>query len=242
MSCARHIDAITDHAFGAEIAAGAAGHLEACPACRAQFEDQRRLLEGLDGELQRALAIVPSTGFARRVHARIDEQTTVPSWALWWSAYGAAAVILLVVGMGVLRSLDVANPPLSDATLRQPATAASNVPAPPVDSPVAERVETRRPATRPFAHLARGGASRARPAAAMPSAEVLVPADHRRAIAHLVQLVRTGRLDASKLPVSPEGESAVPVELVIRPLEIEAIAVPDVEIPTGTVPAGRNSQ
>ena len=242
MSCARHIDAIINHAFGAEMAADGANHFAACPACRARFEDQCRLLEGLDDELQRALAIVPSAGFARRVHARIEHQTTISGRVLWWSACGAAAAVVLVIASSLPRPGDGVRPRLSDARARPPEAAAERVPAPPVLPPVVERGDVPRPAKRPVADLARRGASRERQAAAMPMAEVVVPPDRQRAIAHLLQLVRSGRLDASKLPVSREGESAEPAELVIPPLEIEPITVPDVEIPTSPVPAGRNSQ
>jgi len=47
---------------------------------------------------------------------------------------------------------------------------------------------------------------------------------------------------AARFPVSRPGEAAAPVELVVPPLKIDPIAVPDVEIPTSPVPAGRNSQ
>ena len=57
-----------------------------------------------------------------------------------------------------------------------------------------------------------------------------------------MRLVRNGTLDGSRLPVSRQGESATPAELVVPPLTIEPIAVPDVEIPTSPVPTGRNSQ
>jgi hypothetical protein len=78
--------------------------------------------------------------------------------------------------------------------------------------------------------------------AALPAAEVLVPPDQQRAIAQLMRLVRNGTLDASRFPVDRQGESATPAELVVPPLTIEPIAVPDVEIPTRPVATGRNSQ
>jgi hypothetical protein len=242
MSCARYITAIVDHACGAEIAPEAARHLAACEACSARFEEQRRMLEGLDDELQRALAVVPSAAFARRVHSRIEHAPARSARVLWWSACGAAAALLLVIGINVLRSTDGVRPRLSDSTLQQPVKTATSAPTGPLVPPVVEgRQDPRRP-ERPVAHDVRRGPARERQDAAMPAAEVLVPPDQQRAIAHLMRLVRDGTLDASRLPVSREGESATPAELVVPPLTIEPIAVPSIEIPTSPVPAGRNSQ
>ena len=63
MSCDRYTVAIVDHACGAEIPADAATHLRTCGACSRLFDEQRRLLQDLDQELQRALAIEPSARF-----------------------------------------------------------------------------------------------------------------------------------------------------------------------------------
>jgi hypothetical protein len=241
MSCARHITAIVDHACGAAIAPEAAHHLAACRACGARFEEQRRLLEGLDDELQRALAVVPSATFARDVHSRIEQAPASSVRVLWWSACGVAATILLVVGVSVWRSADGVGPRPS-TTLQQPATAERSAPAVPVDPPVIKRRPDDRKTERPVARQVRPEPVRERQTAAMPVAEVLVPPDQQRAIAHLMHLVRSGTLDASRLPVSRQGELTTPAELVVPPLKIGPIAVPDVEIPTSPVPTGRNSQ
>ena len=204
------------------------------------------MLDGLDDELQRALEIVPSATFARRVHSRIEHTPARSARVLWWGACGAAAAILLVIGMNVWRSADRVRPRPSDSTLQQPATAAAYAPTVPVVPPLVEgRKEERkddRRKERPVAHHVRRGPAGERQAAAMPAAEVLVPPDQQRAIAHLMRLVRNGTLDASSLLVSRQGESVAPVELVVPPLKIEPIAVPDVEIPTSPVSTGRHSQ
>jgi len=199
------------------------------------------MVEGLDDELQRALAVVPSTTFARRVHSRIEHASASSARALWWSACGVAAAILLVV-INVLRSADVIRPRVSDSTLQPPARAATSAPTVPVVPPVVEGRRDARRTERAVAQDVRRGPARERQTAALPAAEVLVPPDQQRAIAHLLRLVRNGTLDASSFPVSRQGESATPVELVVPPLKIEPIAVPDVEIPTSPVLTGRNSQ
>jgi hypothetical protein len=57
-----------------------------------------------------------------------------------------------------------------------------------------------------------------------------------------MRLVRNGTFHASRSSESRLGEPSAPDELVVPPLKIEPIAVPDVEISTSLVPAGRNSQ
>ncbi len=242
MSCARYITAIVDHACGAGIAPEAARHLAACTACSARFAEQRRLLEGLDDELQRALAVVPSAAFARGVHSRIEHAPASSTRALWWSACGVAAAILVVVGINVLRSADGVRPRPADVPLQPPATGAARAPKVPVVSPVVEERQNPRRTERRVAHRVRRGPAHEAQTVALPAAEVLVPPDQQRAIAHLMRMVRSGTLDGSRLPVGRQGDSATPAELVVPPLTIEPIAVPDVEIPTSPVATGRNSQ
>ncbi len=240
MSCARYITAIVDHACGAGIAPEAAGHLAACQACSARFAEQRRMLEGLDDELQRALAVVPSAAFARGVHSRIEHAPASSTRVLLVERMRFAAAILLVVGINLWRSADGVRPRPADRS--PPTTAATSPPTVPVVPPVVEERQNARRTERRVAHRVRRGPAHEGQTAALPAAEVLVPPDQQRAIAHLMRLVRNGTLDASRLPVGRQGESATPVELVVPPLTIEPIAVPDVEIPTSPVATGRNSQ
>jgi hypothetical protein len=242
MSCARYISAIVDHACGAGIAPEAADHLATCQTCGARFAEQRRILEGLDDELQRALAVVPSAAFARGVHSRIEHAPAKSARVLWWSACGVAAAILLVIGINLVRSTDGVRPRLSDSALQPPATAATSAPTVPVVPPVVDRQQDARRTERRVVHHVRRRPAHEGQTVALPAAEVLVPPDQQLAIAHLMRLVRNGTLDASRFPVDRQGESATPAELVVPPLTIEPIAVPDVEIPTRPVATGRNSQ
>jgi hypothetical protein len=202
------------------------------------------MLEGLDEELQQALAVVPSATFVRRVQSRIEESPRRSGRALWWSAWsacGVAAAILLVIWTGALRSTDGVRPPPSDTALAQ-ATAATGVPTAPVAPPEADVPQPDRRPERPVGQRVRRAPARERQDQPLPTAEVLVPPDQQRAIAHLMRLVRAGTFDGSRLPVSRGAESVTPAELVVPPLTIEPIEVPNVEIPTSPVPAGRNSQ
>jgi hypothetical protein len=202
------------------------------------------MLEGLDDELQQALAVVPSATFVRRVQSQIEESPGRSARALSWSAWTAfavAAAILLLIGIGALRSSDGVRPPPSGPTPAQ-ATAATSAPTGPVVPAAAEGQQPTKGPQRPVAHPVRRVLARERQDEALPTAEVLVPPDQQRAVAHLLRLVRNGTFDGSRLPVDRQGESVTPAELVVPPLTIEPIEVPNVEIPTSPVPAGRNSQ
>ncbi len=202
------------------------------------------MLEGLDDELRQALAVVPSASFVRRVQSHIEQSPRRSARALWWSAWsacGVAAAILLIIGTGALRSTEGVRPPPSDTALA-PTTAATSVPTSPVVPPAADVPQSDQGPQRPVGQRVRRAPARERQDEALPAAEVLVPPDQQRAVAHLLRLVRNGTFDGSSLPVSRGAESVTPAELVVPPLTIEPIAVPNVEIPTSPVPSGRNSQ
>jgi hypothetical protein len=202
------------------------------------------MLEGLDDELQQALAVVPSATFVRRVQSHIEESPGRSARGLWWTAWSAGAVaaaILLIIGTSALRKTEGVRPPPSGTAPAQ-ATVATSAPTGPVVPPEAAGQQTAWSPERPVAHPARRVLARERQDEALPTAEVLVPPDQQRAVAHLLRLVRNGTFDGSRLPVSRGAESVTPAELVVLPLTIEPIDVPNVEIPTSPVPAGRNSQ
>ena len=103
MSCDRYTDAIVDHACGAEIAADAAAHLKVCAACSRTFDEQRRLLQDLDQELQVALAIEPSARFVADAMAGMQRSAQRRRAIIWWSAPLAAAAVLVLLALGSLR-------------------------------------------------------------------------------------------------------------------------------------------
>ena len=103
MSCDRYTSAIVDHACGAEIAADAAAHLKVCAACSSMFDEQRRLLQDLDQELQVALAIEPSARFVADAMAGMQRSAQRRRAIIWWSAPVAAAAVLVLLALGSLR-------------------------------------------------------------------------------------------------------------------------------------------
>ena len=111
MSCDRYTAAIVDHACGAEIAADAAAHMRTCGICGRMFDEQRRLLQDLDEELQRALSIEPSARFVPDAMAGVERSALRSRKMMWWSASVAAAAALVLVAVGALRFGEVRHEP-----------------------------------------------------------------------------------------------------------------------------------
>ena len=228
MSCDRYTAAIVDHACGAEIAADAAAHMRTCGICGRMFDEQRRLLQDLDQELQRALAIEPSARFVPDAMAGVERSALRSRKMMWWSASAAAAAALVLVTVGALRFGEVRHEP---ATL--PTTA----------SAVAEDHATSSAATSAKA----GGAPRSataqrrseRTIAALPDlgdgvdADIVVPAERSLALERYMALVRRGALDTSALANSDRTGVAAPADLVIAPLSVAAIVETDGESEIG---------
>ncbi len=106
MSCDRYTDAIVDHACGAELAAEAAGHLRGCAACRRMFEEQRRVLQGLDDDLQEVLAIEPSAWFEAQTLAGLERSPIRRKGTVWWLGLAAAAAVVILGTLVAIRSGD----------------------------------------------------------------------------------------------------------------------------------------
>ena len=70
--------------------------------------------------------------------------------------------------------------------------------------------------------------------------DVLVPAGQLRAIERYMTLVRRGALDTSALANSEKTDVTTPADLVIAPLSVEVLVVPNGE--SGTGPAVDRSE
>ena len=231
MSCERFTTAITDHACGAPIDARAAAHLASCPACLQALVDQRTLLADAEADLRRALNLTASSDFRARVLARLQEKQPVAWYARWKVA--AAAVVILTVAAGTY--VTWTSPQRQEslpALATAPSVSAGNAVTPAVPAPSiltdgdAPRDRTRRRAN---ARTRRATAGATRTNAELP---VIVPDSQSRAIARLVELLRSGQLDATNLPPPRESVSR-PAQLTIPPLTVPDIVIPDVENVTG---------
>jgi hypothetical protein len=232
MSCDRYTDAIVDHACGAAIAADAAAHLRSCAACRRMFDEQRQALQDLDRELETALAIEPSDRFVAETMARVERSS--PRWrtVIWWSApAAAAAAVLILVTLGALRFGE--RMPVDRREPRAPQTAAAVVPdrTPPPALPPTMAADHSPPAK----VRARDTRTKVtvRDRGPRVEGEGMVRAAQSQAIARYLTLVRRGVLDASALATPDRAGAAPPSELVITPISVEPLTVPDGEDGSG---------
>jgi hypothetical protein len=233
MSCERYASAIVDHACGAEIAADAVAHLESCAGCRRLFDEQRGLVQQLDEELQRALAIEPSPRFVPEVLARVERSATRWPRVAWWTIPAvAAAAVLVLIAIGVLRSNRerigdsqiVAAPAVVTKT---PEVAPTHPkPAPTVKPDEVAVVADSHRSTGAHPVLARSVEHQPRPTQGQAAA--VRSAVQPQAIARYLTLVRRGVLDTSALAVENETGAAAPADLTIAPLSVDALEIADV--------------
>jgi hypothetical protein len=217
MSCERFRKAITDHACGASIDGDAAAHLARCAACARMLDDRRHVLAEADEELRTVLAIIASPDFNARVSQRVQNARRSTNAAGWWWLTATAAAVLLTIGVLFMWS----SRPDERSTRSTSATERSHPPAPvnvsAATKPNIERAPARIARTKA---MSKPSAVVHRPA----KPEVIVPPDQQRAIARLVELLRSGVLDAKALPEPPKT-----TELTIAPLSVPDIVVPDVQ-------------
>jgi hypothetical protein len=233
MSCDRHTDAIIDHACGADITAEAAAHLDGCAACRRVFDEQRRLVQDLDGQLALALEVEPSPRFVPGVLARVERPAFGVRGGMWWAGAAAAAVVVMIVTFGSLRSPERRSDDQHAAAVPSavsPVPIADRTPSRVAPSP-GPGVKSRQAEPRRREDGRRTAATRLGPI----EADVVVPATESRTLARYLALVRRGALDASTLPGPDDTSVAAPVELVIAPLAVDTLAVTDVVAGIGPV-------
>jgi hypothetical protein len=232
MSCERHAGAIVDHACGAEIAGDALAHLGGCSACREMFDEQKRLVTDLDRQLQSALEIEPSARFVPEVMAGVQRAASRGRGRIWWSvpAAAAAAAALILSMLGSLRSSEQQAVTGHDPGVRTSASAPPAERTLPTLVPPAPSVELSRvPHSRRRIDRPRGDVRRPR----VSEVEVIVPAEHSLAMTRYLALVRRGVLDTSALAGSDQTGVAPPANLVIVPLSVDALAMPNAESEIG---------
>ncbi len=216
MFCEQHKKELTDAALGllspreeSEVRA----HLAGCEACRAEFEERRRLVTAIDCEIQAIVAGKPSPEFAARVRQRVEE-VRLASTLRWWlvprwvaAASGALVVLVLLVWFVRREPIVPRNVNPDQAQKAQVARRENGTTQP---RPLLERPVKAASAERDRRSLGLGRV-RSEP-------EVLVEAGQEKAIAELYGAVSTGRADPALPLVRPEPIE--PAELKIPPLEI----------------------
>ena len=222
MSCERFSQALIDHACGAPIDAATAAHLHACAACRLTSGEIGRRLSAAEANLRHALTLNASPQFVGRVvvRARADEASR---WRRrgWWLPAAAAAVVAFAV------YLTIPGREAGRDHTRGPG-ARESIHLAPEAGPAGRTIITT--AASPATSVAAKSGPRARAAAARPrrslgAPDVIVAPDQARAIARLRELLRNGMLDRT---IVPEASSA-PSEVLISPLSIPELSVPDIQ-------------
>ena len=233
MSCDRYTDAIVDHACGADLAADAAAHLRGCAACRRIFEEQRQLLQGLDSDLQAALAIEPSAWFEAQTLAGLERPRIRRRRAFWWMALAGAAAVIILGTLVAIQSGDRQPLDRQEAAARPaapPTTVVEQVPssgAPAVAATNSAPVSSGPPRRRePATVAARQQGNPTKP-------DVAIVTTQAQAIARYLALVRKGAIDSSALADPNTIAIAAPDDLVIAPISVEALPVRNVERGTG---------
>jgi hypothetical protein len=189
-------------------------------------DDERRLMEAIEADLDREMAVEPSADFAARVRARIREPEQDGGASVPWR-FAAAAVLTIATGFLFATLHD------SPTDMGVPAIVAGHdvpLPAPGLAPSVVLMSRT------PNARSVRVPQSRtATPPPAEP--EVLVPPDFRLAIGRAMAMVRAGTLKeqafstpspaAERALETPAGRAAVAVE---QPAEPVAMVVEELQV------------
>ena len=236
MACERHREDLLGAAAGwlePEREPGLHAHLRACPACREEFQRQQRLFAAMEQGLRERVNEELPLGFAARVRARMNEQTAprrrwILSWVPAWGAVAAAAA--LAAGLLIVHTLR------HDAGRQEnPATPVAHNVAPNPAIPVAHNVAPHVPGALPPLNLAKtpskkavGQGSRihtgiAKVAPAQP--EVLLPAGQKRAMARLVEGLRSGEVQGDLFLAENRELQSVQ----IAPLEIGVVELKPLE-------------
>jgi hypothetical protein len=215
-------------------------------------DDERRLMETIEADLDREMAVEPSADFAARVRARIREPEHDGGWSLPWR-FAAAAVLTIATGVlfATLRDvptdtgapaivaghdveLPAANMPAIVALSRAPDAGPASIRRPEEKATFGPRIP------RPGSRIHR---------AAEP--EVLVPDDLKLAIGRVMEMVRAGTLNAQvfstpaparteRAPGVPADGAAAPSEQSAAPvaMDVEELQVPPINPAGGGVEKG----
>ncbi|MCL5288693.1 MAG: hypothetical protein M1453_11960 [Acidobacteria bacterium] len=200
--------------FDSELAA----HLQKCAACRAAFEKHVALFVSIDRGLAAMVAPEPSGDFAAHVRRRIAEKNAAPRpWFAGWQFISGAAVLVLVVLVGVLTIGRPPRPPQS-ARVTPPAIVVPAEKSP--KAAVSAETQPLRAEVPRAIRPQRGGHS-----AVIREPEVLVPRGEMVAVTRLLNANWSGKADGASLTAI-----AAPMSEVLKPMTIEELKIPALEV------------
>jgi hypothetical protein len=191
----------------------------------------------LDRELEQAFAIEPSPDFAAKVRMRIASEPAPTVWRFSWVAcsVGGAIVALIVIAaiapwhtssmrtagvpsVGRTSTIESSELPKSASSLTRTDGPPSVARAEPLDH---GRHNSRRPAAVTPVNV------EARTREAGHDLEVLVDVRESNAITRLILAIRDGRVPVVQPDLAAPAESAALTRIVISPLTIDPIGLPD---------------
>ena len=173
-----------------------------------------RLLAEADERLRQAMSVQPSAEFAQKVRARIAHGRREQVWPAWRWAAAVACVLAVGIGWRALQTPGEERVPES-ARLRTGMDVRLADPSPP-GREVAPVIRVRRN---------RLPAANRTPTTTEP--EIIVPEENARAVAKLLALVRSGRVDEERL--TPVASPPAPDTLDVSLIAVSPIPVPEIE-------------
>jgi hypothetical protein len=173
-----------------------------------------RLLAEADEQLREAMSVQPSAGFAQKVRARIADGRREQVWPVWRWAAAVACVLAIGIGWRAMQTPGEDRLPES-ARLRTGMDIPLADPAPPVRE-VAPVIRIRRNPPR----VANRTLTTSEP-------EIIVPEENARAVAKLLALVRSGRVDEERL--TPVASTPTPDTLDDSLIAVSPIPVPEID-------------
>ncbi len=223
MACERYREELLGAAAGwleRECLAGLDAHLRACSACREEYQRQQRLFAAMDEGLRERVNEELPLGFVARVRARVGEEAPPRrQWFTHWvPAWGAVAAAALAAGLLIVHTLR------HDAGRQEnPAIPVAHTVAPNVPGELPPLNPAKTPSKRVVGQGSRTHTGIAKVAPAQP--EVLLPAGQKRAMARLVEGLRSGEVQGELLLA--ENRELQPVQ--IAPLEIGVVELKPLE-------------
>jgi hypothetical protein len=223
MPCEKYQAALIDLAAGdAQPSSNIRKHLGACALCRAFLEQEQLLVASIDAGLRRTANVPLPLSFLQRFAARLAQEAPVNrSWNANW-IYLAAAAVLIVLMLPMLRTRRVKE----RASVVSPQTQVAKRPTPQV-SPQATPLETAR-ASLQAQHLKKRTPPQQSPSTFQP--EVLVPPEEREAFTRFLTDLN-GQQNLAVVLVKPvialHEQATEPVQT--PEIEIAALAVQPLE-------------
>jgi hypothetical protein len=173
-----------------------------------------RLLAEADERLREAMSVQPSAEFAQKVRARIAHGRREQAWPVW--RWAAAAACVLAIGIGWRAMQTPGEERLPESTrLRTGLDVPLADPAPPVRE------------VAPVIPVRKNPSAAANRTLTTSEPEIIVPEENARAVAKLLALVRSGRVDEERL--TPVASAVAPDALDVLPIDVTAIPAPEME-------------